>query len=195
VHAHTAQDDQCSGHDKLQLSTALPAHLSKVSAKMPDSDSSDPGCIGDVYCWKRLPLFQSYALQHIHASLRTSTLHRVGKDRRSRSAGSVASRCRATVIASRGVSSMRGCLLTISVTDGVEAPVSLKDKGKRNSNCAPQGAIVAAGDHDVVLVDGKGVDDGARLLQHVVQELALQQKPAEVSGCLVTMCRNMQEPR
>lgn len=55
----------------MALSTALPAHLSKVSAKMPDSDSRDPGCMGDVYCWKRLPLFQSYALQPDHASLRT----------------------------------------------------------------------------------------------------------------------------
>ena len=75
----------CSSHKqqhKLKSGAALPAHLSKVSAKMPDSDSSDPGCIGDVYCWKRLPLFQSYALQHVHVPLkarRCATLRPVGK--------------------------------------------------------------------------------------------------------------------
>lgn len=47
---------------------------------------------------------------------------------------------------------------------------------------SPQGAVVAAGDHDVVLVDGQGIHDGARLLQHVVQELALQQDPAQTSA-------------
>ncbi len=43
---------------------------------------------------------------------------------------------------------------------------------KRRCMRAPEGAIVCAGGHDSVFIDGGAVDDGALVLQHVVQELA-----------------------
>lgn len=33
--------------------------LSNASAKIPDSDSREPGWMGEMPAWKRLPLFQS----------------------------------------------------------------------------------------------------------------------------------------
>ncbi len=39
---------------------------------------------------------------------------------------------------------------------------------------APERAVVAASDHDVVLIDGHAVDDRLLLLQRVIQERALQ---------------------